>query len=61
MKLTKNVDSDKYGYPGYDIGFGARSTFLLLRGGFDQNVIFRFSNSSSVHCNNRKKSYISSW
>ena len=29
VKLAKNVDSDKYKYSGYGIGFDARSQFLL--------------------------------
>ena len=42
MKLTKNFDSDKYGYSGYTNGFGAL-------------IIFWFDNSSSVHDDNNKK------
>ena len=33
VKSFKNGDSDKYSYPGYDVGFDSRSRFLNL--GFD--------------------------
>ena len=32
VKLAKNVDSDKYKYSGYAIGFGARGCFPLWDG-----------------------------
>ena len=32
VKLTKNADSDKYGYSGYGIGFDASSQFSLSNG-----------------------------
>ena len=39
LTLTKNADIDKYGYPGYGIGFDRTSSFLFPGGGFGQNVI----------------------
>ena len=56
LLLTKNVDVDKYGYPGFEIGFDGRSSFSLLSGGFSQNVlIFRVDMSSSAHIDIKKK------
>ena len=53
--MTENADIDKYGYSGYEIGFGKRST-LLFSGGFGQNVIiFGGDMSSSVQVNNKTK------
>ena len=54
MKLTKNVDPDKYGYSGYGIGFDAPSQFLWSDSEWGKNVIFGV-NSSSKHADNRKK------
>ena len=54
--LTKNADIDKYGYPGYEIGFDRRSSFSFPGGGFGQNVIiFGTDMSSSAHTDNKKK------
>ena len=39
VKLTKNVDPEKYSYSGYDISFDVRETFSLSNGGFAKNVI----------------------
>ena len=56
IKLTKNVDIDKYRYSGYGIGFDRKGSFLFPGGGFGQNVIiFRVDMSSSVHVDNKKK------
>ena len=56
LLLTKNVDVDKYGYSGFEIGFDGRSSFSLLSGGFSQNVlIFRVDMSSSAHIDIKKK------
>ena len=38
VTLTKNVDSDKYGYSGYGIGFDRRSSFSFPGGRFGQHV-----------------------
>ena len=56
LTLTKNADTDKYGYSGYGIGFDRRSSFSFLGGGFGQNVlIFGADMSSSAHIDNRKE------
>ena len=39
VKLTKNVDLDKYKYSSYGTGFDSRSEFLLTDGSFGKNVI----------------------
>ena len=50
------TDIEKYGYPGYAIGFDRRSSFSFLGGGFGQNVlIFGADISSSAHVDNKKK------
>ena len=36
VRLTKNADSDKYGYSGFGIGFDRRSKILFPGGGFGQ-------------------------
>ena len=55
---TKNADIDKYGYSGYGIGFGRRSSFSFPDGGFGQNVLtFGVDMSFSAHINNKKKTY----
>ena len=54
--LTKNADIDEYGYSGYGIGFGRRSSFSFPGGGFVQNVlIFGADMGSSIHVDNKKK------
>ena len=59
VKLTKNVDTDKYRYSGYSIGFDSRETFSHLSGGFGKNVvIFGADMSSSVHTNNKRRSIL---
>ena len=61
VALTKNADIDNYKYSGYGIGFD-RSSFSIPSGGFGQNVlIFGVDMSSSIHVDNKKKRYISSW
>ena len=50
VKLTKDVDPDKYKYSGYGIGFNACGSFLLSDGrgcGCDM--------SSMVHIGNKRK------
>ena len=40
VKLTRNVDFDKYKHSGYPTGFDVRGSFSLLTGrGFSRNVI----------------------
>ena len=54
--MTKNAGIDKFGYSGYGIEFGRRSSFSFSGGGFGQNVlIFGVDMSSSVHIDNMKK------
>ena len=56
VKLTKNVDIDKYGYSGYGIGFDRRSSFSFPSGASVQNVlIFGVDMSSSAHIDHKKK------
>ena len=56
VRLTKNADIDKYGYPGYGIGFDRRGSFLFPGGRSGINVIiFGVDMSSSVHVDNNKK------
>ena len=56
VALTKNADTDKYGYSGYGIEFDRRSSFTFPGGGFGQNVlIFGVDMSSSTHIDNKKK------
>ena len=56
VTLTKNADIDKYGYPGYGIGFDRKGSFSFSSGGYGQNVIiFGVDMSSSIHIDNKKK------
>ena len=58
VTLTKNADIEKYKYSGYGIGFDRRSSFSFPNGGFGQNVlIFGADMSSSIHIDNKKKTY----
>ena len=50
VKVTKNVDPDKYKYSGYCIEFDSCSQFLWSDGSNRKNVIiFGVDNRSSVH------------
>ena len=54
--LTKNVDTDKYKYSGYGIGFDTHEYFLQPSGGPGRNVIiFRVYMSSYAKIDNWKK------
>ena len=54
--MTKNTAIDKYGYPGYGIGFDGRSRFSFAVGRFVQNVlIFGVDMSFPSHIDNKKK------
>ena len=58
VTLTKNADFDKYGYPGYGIGFDRKSSFSFPSSGFGQNVIISgVDMSSSAHVDNKKKTF----
>ena len=47
VTLTKNADTDKYGYSGYGIGFDRRGSFSFPSGGYSQNVLSRYEFFSS--------------
>ena len=58
VKLTKNIDLDKYKYKytSYSIGFDSRSEFLFTDGSYGKNVISLGADmSSSVHVDNKGK------
>ena len=56
VKLTKNVDFDKYSYLGYSIRFNSRSLFLIQSFDFGKTVIiFGVDNNYSTNTDNRKK------
>ena len=56
VTLTKNADTDKYGYSGYGIGFDRKSIFSFPGSGFGQNVImFGVDMNSSAHVDNLEK------
>ena len=58
VKLTKNLDIDKYEYAGYGIGFDRKGEFSFSNG-FGQNVIiFGADMSGSVHANNKTKNIL---
>ena len=56
VTLIKIADFEKYGYSGFGIGFGRRSSFAFPGGAFGQNVlIYGVDMSSSPHIDNKKK------
>ena len=56
VRLTKNVDIDKYQYSSYGVGFDRKSSFSFPGGEFGQNVIiFGVDMSSSVHADDKKR------
>ena len=58
VTLIKNADIDKYGYSGYEIGFDRKGSFSFPGGEYGQNVItFGADMSSSLHIDNKKKTY----
>lgn len=63
VKLTKDVDPDKYRYSGYGIGFNSYRSFSLSNdSGFRKNIIkFGADMSASVHIDNKKKRYLDFW
>lgn len=53
IKLTKNVDSDKYFYSEYGFRFDACLSFSMSNGEFGRNVVtFGVKNSSSTYADN---------
>ena len=62
VKRTKNADIIKYKYSGYGIGFGGKMAFSHPSIGFgNKAIIFGVDMSSSVHVDNKKDMYFSSW
>ena len=62
VTLTKNVNIDKYGYFGYEIGFDRRSSYSFPGGGYGQNIIlFGVDMRFSAHIDNQKKRHSNSW
>ena len=58
LTLTKNADIAKYGYSGYGIEFDRKRSFSFPGDGYGQNVIiFGADMSSSLHIDNKKKTY----
>ena len=59
VTLTKNTtDIEMYGYSGYGIRFDRRLSYSFLGGGFGQNIrIFGVDMSSSVHIDNKEKTF----
>ena len=56
IKLTKNVDPDKYSYSDYGIGFDTREFDYLTGGSLGKNVvIFEVDMSSSMHLDDTGK------
>ena len=54
VKLTKNVDMNKYKYSRYGIGFDSRGSFTHPSGGYGRNfIIIGADLSSSTHANNK--------
>ena len=54
--FAKNVDTDKYGYSGYGIGFDRKGSSSFSGGGCGQNVlVFGVGMSFSAHIGNKKK------
>ena len=59
VSLTKHVDIDQYKYSGYGIGFDRKGEFSFGNG-FGRNCIsFGADMSSSVHANNKAKTFLS--
>ena len=56
IKMTKNVDTDKYKYQDHGIGFDSTGTFTYPDGGTSKNVIiFGVDITNSKHANNKTK------
>ena len=55
VKLTKNVDIDKYEYSGYGIGFNRNTSFSVGNEIGKNVIIFKVDMSSSTKIDNRKK------
>ena len=58
VRLIKNADIGKYRYSGFGTGFDRKGSFSFPGTGFGQNVIIFVGNMrSSVHVDNREKTY----
>ena len=56
IKMTKNVDTDKYKYQGHGIGFDSTGTFTHPNRGTGKNVIFfGIDMTNPKHANNKTK------
>ena len=55
VKLTKNVDIDKYGHSGYGIGFDRNTSFSIGNEIVKNVIIFGDDMSSPTKIDNRKK------
>ena len=58
VKLTKNVDIDKYKYSCYSIGFDSKGSFSHSNGLGRIAIIFGVDMSSSTHTNNKKRNIL---
>ena len=59
IEITKDVDTSKYNYSGYGIGFDAKGSFSHPKGGDAKTIItFGPDLSSSIHANNRKNNIL---
>ena len=59
VKLTKNVDINKYKYSGYSIGFDSSGYFSHPSGGYGKHfIVFGADISSSAHANNKTRSLL---
>ena len=61
VKLTKNVDLDKYSYSRFGIGFDPSRSFYLsgCTGFYKTVIIFGAEASSSMHTDNKNKGTLS--
>ena len=61
VKLTKNVDIDKYGYSGYGVGLDRETSFSIGSETGKNIIVFGVDMSSSAKIDNRKKRHFNSW
>ena len=57
VKVTKNTDVNNYNYSGYGIRFDGKGDFTHPTGSFGNEIIFGVDMSSSVHIDNKKKTF----
>ena len=58
IEITKSVDTNKYSYSGYGIGFDSRSLFSISNDWGKNVIIFGADMSLSVHANNKNKNIL---